>query len=317
MMLEFSLPVFALILAGYLAGKTPIMPAAAVLGLSNFAVYAAVPSLMFRTLSRGGLAQSLDPWVILAYYGGCAVVMAASYLTARRLLRLPADASGVFVLGGSYGNVVLLGIPLTFTLYGDAGLIAISKIIAAHTPILIPTATLLVVIGRADRGGETGAQAALGALGTTLKAMARNPIMIAIFAGLLFSALGLGVPRIVDRVLEMLASAAIPAALFALGAGQAGYRVIGEPGEMAAMTAIKLLLHPLAVWILAGPVLGLQPEMVGVATLAAAMPVGINVYLLARQYDVYIEGAGSAMIVSTAASVATVTILMTLLGRPL
>ena len=67
--------------------------------------------------------------------------------------------------------------------------------------------------------------------------------------------------------------------------------------------------------MLAGPVMGLSAEAVGVAVLAAAMPVGVNVYLLARQYNVYIEGAGSAMIVSTAVSVVTVTALMELLGR--
>lgn len=315
-MLQFALPVFGLILAGYLAGKTPIMPASAVVGLSNFAVYAAVPSLMFRTLSRGGVAQSLDPWVMLSYYGGCAVVMALSYVVARRLLKLAADACGVFVMGGSYGNVVLLGIPLTYTLYGDAGLIAISKIIAAHTPILIPAATLIVEMGRQDRpGGKSGPREAARALVATLKAMARNPIVTAIFAGLAFSLFGWSLPKPVDRVLEMLAGAAIPAALFALGAGQAGYRVIGEPREMAAMAAIKLLMHPLAVWVLAGPVMGLAPEAVGVAVLTAAMPVGVNVYLLARQYNVYIEGAGSAMIVSTAISVVTVTALMELIAR--
>jgi predicted permease len=314
-MLEIALPVFDLILAGYVAGKTPIMPAAAVVGLSNFAIYAAVPSLLFRTLSRGGVASSLDPSVIAAYYGGCAIAMLAAYIVARRVLRLPADVSGVFTLGGAYGNVVLLGIPLTYTLYGDAGLVAISKIIAAHTPILIPIATLLVVIGKAD-AREAGGRAALNALGATLKAMARNPIMIAIFSGLASSLFGLPVPRVLDRVLEMLAGAATPAALFALGAGQAGYRIVGEPREMAALAAIKLALHPASVWVLASPVLGLPPETVSVATLAAAMPVGINVYLLGRQYDCYVAGAGSAMIVSTLLSVATVTFLMGHLPRP-
>ncbi len=315
-MLQFALPVFGLILAGYVAGKTPIMPASAVVGLSNFAVYAAVPSLMFRTLSRGGVAQSLDPWVMTAYYGGCAILMVLSYLIARRVLKLAADASGVFMMGGAYGNVVLLGIPLTYTLYGESGLVAISKIIAAHTPVLIPTATLMVQLGRGDRGdGASGAQAAVRALVATLKAMARNPIIIAIFSGLACSLFDLSLPKPIDRVLEMLAGAAIPAALFALGAGQAGYRVIGEKSEMAALTLLKLVLHPLAVWVLAGPVLGLGAEAVGVAVLCAAMPVGINVYLLGRQYDVYVEGAGSAMIVSTAVSVVTVTALMEMLGR--
>lgn len=312
-MIEFALPVFGLILAGYAAGKTPVMPAQAVVGLSNFAIYAAVPSLMFRTLSRAGVAQSLDAAVLMAYYGGAGAAMAAAYLAARRVLRLPADASGVYALGGAYGNVVLLGIPLAYMLYGDAGLVAIGKIIAAHTPILIPVATLLVVGGRAQ-GGDSGGRAALGALAATLKAMARNPIMIAIVAGLFCSLFGLRPPRMLDRMLEMLAGAAIPAALFALGAGQAGYRVAGEARELAVMTAIKLLLHPLAVWVLAAPVLGLPAETVSVATLAAAMPVGVNVYLLGRQYDCYVAGAGSAMIVSTLASVATVTVLMAALA---
>ncbi len=112
----------------------------------------------------------------------------------------------------------------------------------------------------------------------------------------------------------MLAGAAIPAALFALGAGQAGYRIAGSPREMAAMSAIKLVLHPAAVWLLASAVPGLAAETIGVATLAAAMPVGVNVYLLGRQYDCYVAGAGSAMIVSTLASVATVTALMGVLA---
>lgn len=316
-MLQFALPVFALILAGYVAGKTPIMPAQAVVGLSNFAIYAAVPSLMFRTLSRGGVAQSLDPWVLAAYYGGCALVMTLSYLAARYLLRLKPDEVGVFVLGGSYGNVVLLGIPLAYTLYGDAGLVAISKIIAAHTPILIPAATLLVQFGRHERGESDaeGGRATLKALVATLKAMVRNPIMIAIFSGLFFSLMGWSLPRVIDRVLEMLQGAAIPAALFALGAGQAGYRIVGNPSEMAAMAFIKLIVHPAAVWFLAAVVLDLPPLTVGIATLAASMPVGINVYILARQYNCYLEGAGSAMIVSTAIAVATVTGLMTMLGK--
>jgi hypothetical protein len=314
-MLDLALPVFGLILAGYLAGRTPLMPAQAVVGLGNFAIYAAVPALLFRTLSRGGVAQSLDPAVILAYYGGCAVALAAAYAAARRLLGLAADACGVYALGGAYGNVVLLGIPLSYTLYGEAGLLGISKIIAVHTPILIPLATLLVVAGKADARATVG-RAALGALATTLKAMARNPVMIAIFAGLGFGLLGLSPPRMADRMLEMLAGAAIPAALFALGAGQAGYRLAVNLKELAAVSAIKLALHPLAVWVLAAPVLDLPAETVGVAVLTAAMPVGINVYLLGRQYDCYVAGAGSAMIASTLLSVATVTALMGALPRP-
>lgn len=313
-MLSVVLPVFGLILMGYAAGKTPIMRPPAVAGLSNYVLYAAIPSLLFRTLSRTHLAEALDPGAIAAYFGGGLSVMALAFLTARRGLGLKGDAAGVFAMGGVYGNTVLMGIPLVFTLYGDRGLLIFSNCMVLNSPLFMPLTTLLVVASRA--GGEGGASplaAALASARATVAALARNPIMIAIALGLSASLLGLQPPKPVDRVLEMLAASAIPAALFALGAGQSGMDVKGDWREIAAMSAFKLLLHPLAVWLIAARVLALPEDVTGVLVLLAAMPVGINVYLLARQYDCGMAASGTAMIASTALSLITVGALIALL----
>lgn len=315
-MLNVVLPVFGLILAGYAAGKTPIMRPAAAAGLSNYVLYAAVPALLFRTLSRTHLAEALDPGAIAAYFGGGLLVMAASYTAARRGLGLKGDQAGVFAMGGVYGNTVLMGIPLVFTLYGDRGLLIFSNCMVLNSPLFMPLTTLLIVASRAGAGGASPLKAALGSARETVAALARNPIMIAIALGLVASLLGWQPPKPVDRVLEMLAASAIPAALFALGAGQAGMEVKGDWREIAAMSAFKLLLHPLLVWLIAAWVLALPRDVTGVLVLLAAMPVGINVYLLARLYDCGVASSGTAMIVSTALSLATIGALLAAMPVP-
>lgn len=309
-MLDVVLPVFGLILAGYVAGKTPLFLPAALAGLDRFVLYAAVPSLLFRTLAKSGVARAIEPGILLAYFGGCFAAMAVAYVVGRRVLRLKADASGIFAMGGTFGNTVLMGIPLIYTIYGERGLVVMSNITAFHSALLFPLATLLVSAGRAD-----AAVSALKALQATLRSMLLNPIIIAIVLGLLAGLAGFVPPGPLDRILEMLGLAAIPAALFALGAGQAHYRAAGDIGEMAAVSAIKLLLHPLLVWLLAGPMLGLEPATAGTVVLAAAMPVGINVYLMARQHDCHVASAASAMIVTTALSLLTVGVLLGWLPR--
>lgn len=273
-------------------------------------LYAAVPSLLFRTLSRSGAARAFEPGILAAYFGGCFIVLAVAYVVGRRLVGLKADESGIFAMGGTYGNTVLMGIPLIFTLYGDRGLVVMSNITAFHSALIFPLATLLVEWGRAD-----AAASAMKALRTTLKTMIYNPIIIAIALGLLAGLVDLPLPRPVDRILEMLGLAAIPAALFALGAGQAHYRVVGDASEMAAVSIIKLIVHPLIAWLLAGPLLGLDPATLGTVVLAAAMPVGVNVYLMARQHDCHVAASGSAMIVTTALSLLTVSALIGWLPR--
>lgn len=88
----------------------------------------------------------------------------------------------------------------------------------------------------------------------------------------------------------------------------------GDRHAPIAMSAFKLVLHPLLVWVLAGPVLGLHPLSVGVATLVAALPVGTNVFILASRYGLDQARISTAIVLSTALGLITLPIVILLLG---
>ncbi len=144
-------------------------------------------------------------------------------------------------------------------------------------------------------------------------ALIRSPLIIAIFAGVLISALGLRLPTPVENFTGLLGSAAAPCALFALGATLAGQPISKGVGEISYMTAFKLLVHPTAVWFTTY-LLGIDPFWAAVAILGSALPTAANVFIIAKQYDTYVERASSAILVSTAISVVTVSTLLAVLA---
>ena len=143
--------------------------------------------------------------------------------------------------------------------------------------------------------------------------LVRNPIIVAIFAGALFSATGLGLPTPIEAFTDLLGGAAGPCALFALGATLAGFPVSTGIAEISYMTVFKLLIHPAAIWLATTQIFDVDPLWASVAILGASLPVAANVFIVARQYDTYVERVSSAILVSTAVSVVTVSALLTIL----
>jgi malonate transporter len=143
--------------------------------------------------------------------------------------------------------------------------------------------------------------------------MIRNPLMIAIFAGALVSATGRGLPTPVANFTDLLGGAAGPCALFALGATLAGQQISSGIGEVSYMTFFKLLVHPAAMWFTTTRLLDLDPLWATVAILGASLPVAANVFIIAKQYDTYVDRTSSAVLISTVISVATVSALLTIL----
>lgn len=302
--LSIVLPVFGVILAGYLVARTRLFDEAAVRGLSAFVFWIAIPALLFRTLARGAVDQGADFSIAYAYFLACLL----QFLLTLALGRLAFGRTGVeaalMAMGAVFSNTVMLGIPLIYTAFGEAGVAAIMLIIAFHSTILIPMATIAVEIARGTAGeGAGGGMAAI--LPKTLGSLLRNPVVLALAAGLVWSLAGLPLPGLLDRFLDLLGRGAVPCALFALGATMAGYRIAGDLKDSVAITALKLGLHPLLVWLLATEVFAVSPLHTAVATIVAALPVGVNVFILARAYDTYVRRSASAVLISTALSVLT------------
>lgn len=302
---EIVFPVFALIAAGYAFARFGLISRDGVRGLTAFIFYLAIPSLLFRSLAKSD-PREFDLQLLATYYAGCLLIYLAGIVIGRKLFRLPLAESAIFAMAGTFSNTVLLGIPLILGAFGEAGLVHLLMIIAIHTASLIPPTTVLILMGQ-HREGEEGS-----AVARALIATFRNPLIMAILAGIGWALLRWPMPRMIGSTLDLVSSAAAPGAPFCLGASLAAYRLNAAWGETMAMVALKLVALPLVVFGLARYGLHLGPLPTGVATVCAAMPAGANVYILAQVHDVYVARTTATILVSTLLSVFTIALVLAL-----
>ena len=209
--------------------------------------------------------------------------------------------------GSAFSNGVMLALPLLLWVYGDAGGVPALLIITLDV-IVFSSVTVLLELSR--RGGRaTG----LRVVGQAARGVLVNPIIMGTVLGILFSLSGLALPVVVEETLSFLGGAAAPSALFALGASLSLRRIAGSLGPAGTMVAFKLFLHPLLAWLAFTYLLDLDPLWRNAGVIFAACPVGLNVYVFAQHYDVAIETASSAILISTMLAVVTITALLLLL----
>ncbi|MBS28589.1 MAG: hypothetical protein CL566_06645 [Alphaproteobacteria bacterium] len=302
--LPIVLPIFGLIALGVIGGRSKFFPERAVDGLNNFVLYVAVPALLFRTIVRSAPLETLNFDVAYAYYLGSFALLGAAMVFGRGVFGLRGGEQASFAMGCMFANTSLLGIPLVFAAFGEAGLVPLMVIITFHSLVF---ATLFFVLHDLDQTGAIGWTATLRMIG---RMIVTNPVIIAIAAGLVWSALRLGMPGFVAVIIDMLAEATIPTALFALGAVLAGFKVAGNVNHAFTMAAVKLVIHPLIVFALARYVFTLTELEVAVVTITAALPGGLMVFLIAQSYGVYVARAASSLVIGTAGGLLTLSALL-------
>lgn len=271
-------PVFALIAAGYAAVALRLVSESAHKGISEFAFGIAIPALLFRTVvvTDFPAVSALHIWA--AYYGAAALTWIAALAVSAMLRQDKADGV-VFAIGSVYGNIVMLGIPLTLSALGNEAAGPIALIVSVNTPLLWLCGTLQMASRERKLSGSTASQVL-----PVLLDLVRNPIMLAIALGFAWRLTGLGLHPVVDRTVELLAQAGPPTALIALGINLYRFEIRGHMLGVALMCALKLLAMPAFAWLLAVRLLELPSTVAGVIILFAAMPAGANAYIFAVQY---------------------------------
>lgn len=296
-------PVFAIIGLGYAAARRRFIDPAGFQALTRFVFTFCAPSLLFLGGTSGALGGAR---AALVFFLGTALVYAALLWLARR--RMGLGPAGMLALDATFGNSVMLGIPLVLAAFGPEGLAVLLAILALHSMILLGAATVV-------------AEVALNAsapwrrvLRATLAGVARNPIVMAVLAAMLWRLAGLPPPpEVVAQALRLLGGAAPPVALFVLGGSLVQFR-LGEAWRPVAVTvAVKLLLLPAVVAAVA-LAFALPPLEMAVVVVAAALPTGANAFLLAQRYAVGAAQSGAAVLLSTIASVATLSALLAWFG---
>ncbi len=296
-------PLFGLILAGYISGRLKLLDDGAIKGLNVFVFTFAVPALLVRSLAGGGSPQAGDFDIVYAYFGGALLIFALGALIGRFVFRTTLAEQALMGMTAAFGNVVMMGIPLAYVAFGTDAILPITLVASFHSPLMLPLTMVLVELDRGHGDGlaRVAGQAAL--------AVFTNPIVLSIIVGAC-GAIAAGPCPDRSMVSCSLPGAAAPCALFALGATLAQFKLGGNRAEIATLLVIKLTLMPALVWAIATYVFRLPDLHVGVATILAALPSGANLFILARRYDIFVARSASAVLMSTAVSVVTIALLL-------
>jgi predicted permease len=300
-------PLFAVIFLGYFAGRARFLGEAGVRGLGAFVFNFAIPPYVFRLMAGTELDRVTEWGFVGGYFLAQALVFAGAAGIGRTVFGMRTAEMTIQAFGSAFSNGVMLALPLLLWLYGDAGGVPALLIITLDV-IVFSSVTMLLELAR--HGGSPGSWRILGRVA---RSVAVNPIIVATALGILYSLSGLTLPQVVDQTLSFLGQAAAPSALFALGASLSLRQIAGSLGPAAAMIAAKLFVHPLLAWVAFAYLLELDPLWVNAGVIFAACPVGLNVYVFAQHYEVAIETASSAILISTGLALLTITALLALL----
>lgn len=298
------LPVFLMILIGWLIVATRYLKPEAGIALSEFVFKLAVPVLIFRTLAQAEFHGAFPVRLWIAYFSGVAVTWTVGHLVASKLFRTDQRTATVTGVSSAFANTVFVGLPLVERTVGNEGLVAISILIAIHLPVMMVASSLL--IERAERRDigkpPVGWFELMRYLGLNLS---RNPLVFGVLGGLAWNLLDFPLTGVPKLVADQLSAIAGPAALVSLGMAMRRYETGGNIRMASAATALKLFLLPFCVMVFSH-LLDLSPEWQAALVLTASVPTGVNAWLIAAQFRTAESLAATAITMTTAAGVASV-----------
>lgn len=311
---EKLLPIFLLAFAGYLFGRSKAFDSGQVTrGISNVAFYLFVPALLFRTTARIDLA-SLQLGALAVFFVPTVLLFLAMAIVERRR-KTAADVAAVRALSVTFGNTVQIGIPVALAAFGEAGLAIHATIIAVHALVMLTTATVMIEWARRESGQAGGGESIGAVMLPMFKQTLIHPVILPVVAGFAWNLLRLPLPGPVDATLVTLAQAAVPLCLVLIGLSMAHYGVKGVVRPAMRLTAIKLLVHPALVAVVAFWLVPLEPKVAAVTVLCAALPIGANPLLFAQRYGVAERETTAAIALSTVMFGGTVVVLLAILTR--
>lgn len=307
--LNVALPFFGLILLGALAPRLWRLDESGLAWLNVFVIYFALPALIFLVVAATPLERLVNPSFVTATAGVTLFCFLLMVLVGRLVFSADLRTAALQGTSASYGNVGYMGLPLAAAFFGPEAAVPAALVFCFDCTVeFILTATLAGIGSRTHPSPHVIA-------GKIARDVFTHPFIVATLLGIAASASGWSPDGGVKSILEMLMRAAGPVALFAMGVTVSLRRFGGVGRELPVLATIKVLLQPLLAYLAVAWFAAPDPVWLQVAVMMAALPTASNAFILARQYDAYVEGAGAAVIVTTVASVITVPLVVYALQR--
>ena len=306
--LSLVLPVFALIASGYLVRRIGAIGRPAVAELNRVVVYLALPALLFDVMAHAEPSELAQPGFIAAFGLACGILFYGT-LGIGLLAGRPLAVASLDGLIGSYANTAYMGFPVLLMLFGPDSLVPVTIASILTVCVLFASAIVLIEVG------INSERRPLRLAGKVIRSLARNPLLIAPVAGLLYGATGLGLPSAVESFLKLLGGAASPLALVVIGLFLAEPRAVAaaEVRASAALAATKLVVHPALTWGLAA-LMGVPPHLAAMAVLLSAMPTGTGPFMLAEFYKLPAVVTSAVILATTLGALVTLPLFMLALG---
>jgi malonate transporter len=301
--LNLALPYFGLIFLGFACGRYKRIPDRGLAWMDFFIVYLALPALFYRILARTPFEQLNNVPFILTTTLATFLVLGLSFGVAFAVRRNLAE-SAIAALAGAYGNIGYMGPGLALATVGVQAAAPVALIFCFETLLFFSFLPFVMALARPSYKG------AARVLLEVVRKIGRHPFVVATALGVASAALHFEPPVALDRLMAFLQNAAAPCALFTLGVTVALRPFARVPWEVPVLVLIKLVVHPVSAMLLLVTFGPFDPNWVKTAVLMAALPPALNVFVLARQYEAWVEPASGSVLLGTLVSVATLITVM-------
>ena len=304
--LQLCLPLFLLVIVGWALIKAKLFEQSVVRALSGFTFRFLMPAMLFSLMSKLSEMPPMDWRVLIAFFGSCIVIYCLGR-TAGRFFGLDNTGKTIFGMAAIFGNNVQLGVPILQVSLGNEAMPTISLLIIFSVLLLWTTAIASVELGKTE-GTKDWAK-----IGRSLLKVFKNPVVLGIITGSAWGLTGWELPQVVDKTLGYVSSATTPIALIVVGMGLAQHSFSAALPRGLTISTLKIVIHPIIVYCIAR-LISLDTITTNACVLTAALPVAINVYLMASEFRSEEGAASNAIFVSTMLSALLIPLTLTLLG---
>jgi malonate transporter len=310
--LAITTPFFVIIFLGSLSCKLGWFSSEQGKTLARFAFFVVLPPFMFIAITSRPETAKLDLSFLLQYEFSTIIVFLIGTNVGRRLFFLKDSEPAMFGLNSTMPNYGYIGVPLCLLAFGNEAAMPMAIILVGDTVVLLTLAAISAAKSETHSLAESSRQ--------MIFSMVRNPLLISVLIGLIAVSFGYTLPKTPHLLLEILAGAAAPTALFALGITLVGQPILSVKFELTFLVLSKLFLHPFltALIFLSWPLFGFEMAdivWIKVAILFSCLPIAANVYALSHFYAAYQGRTATAIMLTTIIACVTVPLTLFLLER--
>jgi len=299
--LGLVLPFFGLIFIGFAVARVAGQPLEELGWMNTFVIYVALPALFFQLLAKTPFEQLTEWTFILGSVVATYVVFSLMFLLSMLMPGGNVAKSTIKGLSAAYGNIGYMGPGLALLAFGERAAVPVALIFCFENIVHFTVAPMMMALAGDD--DRPLPQLALG----VVRRIVLHPFILATAAGVCAAYFRFQPWLPVERLLSYLSSAAAPCALFAMGVTLALRPLKRVPTEMAPIAILKLIVHPLLCYVLLSWIGNFSPEWLFSAVLLASLPTATNVFVIAQQYNVWVQRASASVLITTCLSVVTVT----------